>query len=374
MARRDAKPKAPTTVRTASIEIEAGTAEQAALAALRAAYADACNFLVPIVRETRCWNRYELHHLAYHKLRAGTPLGAQMCCNVLRTVCAAYRALCSNGEVPVDGPVPAIRFRHASVHFDARTFWMREEELSLYTLQGRIAVTLRPAKHQRQLLAWGKPKEAELICRKGKWFFNLALQRKVVYKKTGPVMGVDVGENNLAATSTGKIWGGGEIRSDRDQHLNQRRRTQRCGSKSARQQRRQVSGTEQRHMRHVNHQVSNEIVAEAVRIGARAIAMEDLTDIRERIRAGTRVRARLHRWAFRQLQDLVAYKAAELGIATVFVDPAYSSKTCYPCGRIGRRVRHRFTCDYCGHRGHSDVNAACNLGRRGEKALEAQAG
>ena len=365
MARRDAKPKVPTTLRTASIEIEAGKAERAALGALQAAYANACTLLVPIVRQSRCWNRYELHRLAYQKLRAGTPLGAQMCCNVLRTVCAAYRALASNGGIPAEGPVPEISFRASSVHFDARTFGMRAEELSLYTLLGRIAVSLRPAGHQKRLLAWGKPKEAELISRKGKWFFNLVVQKEIVYKPTGPVMGVDVGENNLAATSTGKIWGGGEIRFDRDQHLGLRRRS---GSESATQLLRQVSGAEGRHMRHVNHQVSREIVAEAVRIGARAIAMEDLTHIRERIRAGIRVRTRLHRWAFRQLQDFIAYKAAEAGIATVFVDPAYSSQTCSQCGAIGRRVRHRFSCN-CGYRAHSDVNGAVNHAQLAERIL-----
>jgi putative transposase len=372
MARRNAKPTAPTTVRTASIEIEAGAGEQAALAALQAAYADACNLLVPIVTQSRCWNRYDLHPLAYRKLRATTGLGAQMCCNVLRTVCAAYRALSSNGGVPLERPVPAISFRRASVHFDARTFSMHGDRLTLYTLTGRIAVTLRPGGHQQRLLTWGTPKEAELISRHGKWFFNLVLEREVVYKQTGPVLGVDVGENNLAATSTGKIWGGGQLRFDRDRHLGLRRRTQGNGSKSARQLLHRVSGRERRYMRHVNHRVSKEIVAEAVRIGARAIAMEDLTHIRDRIKAGIRMRSRLHRWAFRELQNLVTYKAAELGIASVFVNPAYTSKTCHQCGRIGRRVRHRFTCD-CGYRGHSDVNAALNHAELGEKALAAQA-
>jgi transposase len=91
------------------------------------------------------------------------------------------------------------------------------------------------------------------------------------------------------------------------------------------------------------------------------------------IAAGRRVRARLHRWAFRQLQDFVVYKAAEHGIATVFVDPAYSSKTCHQCERLGRRTRHRFACD-CGYQGHSDVNAALNHAQRGGQALSPDAG
>jgi hypothetical protein len=56
---------------------------------LQLAYADARNLLVAVVAETRCWNRYGLHTLAYGPLRDTTPLGSQMCRNVLRTVLAA---------------------------------------------------------------------------------------------------------------------------------------------------------------------------------------------------------------------------------------------------------------------------------------------
>jgi IS605 OrfB family transposase len=113
-------------------------------------------------------------------------------------------------------------------------------------------------------------------------------------------------------------------------------------------------------MKHVNHEVSKSIVAEAVRSGAGEIRMEDLTNIRANIKAGKRVRTRLHRWAFRQLQDFVAYKAEGAGLSVVFVDPAYTSQTCSVCGEIGKRQRHRFSCS-CGARRHSDVNAALNI-------------
>jgi putative transposase len=360
------------TQRTASILLEADEASQTLLFALQAAYADACNLLVPIVVENRCWNRYNLHNLAYRHLRTETPLGAQMCCNALRSVAAAYKAMRSNGEIKNGEPVPTISFRVTSVHFDSRTFSMRGNELSLYTLTGRVVVTLKPGKHQLRLLDWGKPKEAELVFRNGKLFFNLVLEKEIALRTTGPVLGLDVGENNLAAINSGKIWGGGELRHKRDKHLALRRRTQSNGSQSAKQLLRKVSGKERRHMRHVNHVTSKEIVAAGLQVGARAIVMEDLTNIRSRIKAGKRMRSRLHRWAFRQLQDFVAYKAAEFGIIVIFVDPAYTSQTCSGCGEIGLRTKHRFDCK-CGRRAHSDVNAASNLARLGESALSPRA-
>lgn len=81
------------------------------------------------------------------------------------------------------------------------------------------------------------------------------------------------------------------------------------------------------------------------------------------IKAGKRVKTRLHRWAFRQLQDFVVYKAQHAGIETMFVNPAYTSKTCSVCGEIGSRNRHRFSCGNCGTLAHSDCNAAANIAK-----------
>jgi putative transposase len=118
----------------------------------------------------------------------------------------------------------------------------------------------------------------------------------------------------------------------------------------------------------VNHEISKAIVAEAVRDECSTIAMEDLTNIRKRIMAGKRMRSRLHRWAWAQLQRFVAYKAEAAGIRVEFVSPAYTSQTCSVCGRIGVRVKHRFSCS-CGSLAHSDLNASRNLARLGATAV-----
>lgn len=114
-------------------------------------------------------------------------------------------------------------------------------------------------------------------------------------------------------------------------------------------------------MRHVNHEVSKALVAEAVRSGAGTVVLEDLKHIRRRIRAGKRMRSRLHRWAWRQLQVFVEYKAEGAGLRVEYVNPAYTSQDCSACGARGTRHRHRFSCSNCGLRAHSDGNAARNL-------------
>jgi len=360
-------------LRTACIPLNVTPELAQRLSALRMAYADACNRLVPLVQRERCWNRVGLHHLGYRRLREETALGAQMVCNAIFSVCKAYRSQRALGRIAADGAVPSLCFNRASVHFDHRTYTLKGEAVSLNTLQGRMLVPMILGDHQRQILLSGLPKEAELVLRRGRWFFNLVVEScdgETV--ASGPVMGVDVGENTLAASSTGRIWGGEALRHRRDQHLALRRRLQSNGSQSARQTLRQVSGRERRRVRHINHETSKGIVEEARRIGAARIVMEDLTDIRERIRADRRMRTRLHRWAFRELQSFVEYKARAVGITVMYVNPAYTSQTCSACKQLGTRRKHRFEC-CCGFRAHADLNASWNLARIGATAVTPRA-
>lgn len=344
--------------RTVSIKL-APTPEQAqALSDLQSEFAKACNLIVPFARDNRCWNRVALHHLAYYPVREATELGSQMVCNAVKAVADAYKVL----KLSRHDDVPVISFRETgSVHFDARTYRLTDDAVSLYTLEGRAVVKMAPGDFQARYLVAGKPKEAKLVRRGEQWFFNLVLDLPDAPPANGGgVLGVDLGENNLASTSSGKIMGGGPLKHVRDMHLALRRRLQSNGSDSARQLLNKVSGKERRHMRQVNHEASKAIVEDAIEQGASTIAMEELTHIRKRIKGGKRMRSRLHRWAWRELQTFIEYKAEAVGIRVIYVNPAYSSKTCSVCGCLGSRVKHKFSCS-CGYVAHADWNASRNL-------------
>ena len=350
--------------RTVSLKLATTSEQSEALQALAEQFAAACNMIAPIAQEQRCWNRVALHHMVYYKIREVFPdLGSQMVCQAVHRVADAYKTLHGNGGIRKDKPLPDVSFDDKSVNFDKRTYAIKGLEASLFTLNGRVKTKLLYGQFQKTLLESGEAKEARLVLRKGNWYFNLCLDipnAKPI--TTGEVLGVDVGENNLAATSTGKILGGGELRHKRDKYLAHRRRLQANGSRAAKRKLRKISGREQRHVKHVNHVVSKSIVLEAVKHGVSEIRMEYLTNIRANIKAGIKVRTRLHRWAFRQLQDFIKYKAEVVGMQVIFVNPAYTSKTCCVCGNIGKRERHSFSC-LCGAKRHSDVNASVNIAR-----------
>jgi len=357
-------------LRTISIKLVLSKEKASLLKSLQKEYAAACNLIVPEVIKDRCWNRVALHNLVYNHLRTTTKLGSQMVCNAIFSVCKAYRAQNELGKIKKDCPLPNIIFNKRSVHFDKRTYSLtKNSQLSLYTLEGRIKVSYRIGNYQRRLLEQGIPKEAELICREGNWYFNLVLELPETPKKeTGVIIGVDVGENNIAATSTGKIYGGQKLREDRDRYLAQRRRLQSNGTQSAKQLLCKVSGKEARHVEHVNHNISKAIVEDAKKAGASVIVLEDLTNIRENIRAAKRIASRLHRWPFRQLQSYISYKAEAAGITIRYENPAYTSVMCSQCLLMGERKKHQFKCSNCGLLAHADCNASRNLARIVESA------
>jgi len=307
-------------------------------------------------------NRVRLHHLSYRSLRQELPeLGSQMCCNAVAKVSAGLKAQ--------KDPKKLVFKKTSSIHFDKRTYSLKKGILSLFTPKRRIQIPLEISEFHKPFFEFGLPKEAELVRRGKQWFFHLVFDLPdVLLVETGNVMGVDLGENVLAATSSGKLFGGGLLRAERDQFLGTRKRLQSKGSQSARQTLRQISGRERRHVKHVNHCVSKQIVHKAKENGCSAIVMEDLKNIRERIRAGKKMRSRLHRWSFDELRQMIEYKAEAEGIRVQYVFPAYTSQTCSHCLCIGTRIKHRFSCSNCGSLQHSDLNASRNILRLGLSA------
>jgi putative transposase len=346
--------------RTISIRLEVSAEQITKLLELQAAYLTACNEIAPTVVEHRCWNRVGLHNLVYSKIRANSLLGSQMVCNAIFSVCKAYK----NKTILKEEAIPRVQFRkNRSIHFDKRTYSLKGEKLSLYTLDKRIVVSMKMGEFQKGYFSKGVPKEGELIHRKGKWYFNLVLdlpETESIGKKS--VIAVDLGENVIAATSSGKLFGGGKIRFERDQYLAKRRSLQSNGSQSAKQLLKKISGKEARRMKQINHEVSKQIVQEAMKQEAGTLVLENLKNIRKRIKRGKRIRIRLHRWSFFQLQTMIQYKAESQGLTMMYVNPAYSSQECSHCGCLGVRQKHLFTCS-CGNQQHSDLNASRNLCR-----------
>lgn len=117
---------------------------------LQLAFMEVCNALSPIVQQTRVWNRVALHHLAYHTLRAQFPaMGSQMVCNAIYSVSRTCRLVFQHPSSPFHiarlgaKPLPLLRFAaNCPVYFDRHTLSIKNGDLSLYTLDGRLRFSL----------------------------------------------------------------------------------------------------------------------------------------------------------------------------------------------------------------------------------------
>ena len=130
-----------------------------------------------------------------------------------------------------------------------------------------------------------------------------------------------------------------------------------------------------------NHTISKRILAT---MPSAFIGLEALMGIRERTRRrrrrrkGTQLipvskkarRANRHAstWAFAELQEVLAYKAALAGSLCINVDADYTSQACPRCGYTSRANRPQqgllFLCQQCHYRLHADLVGAWNIGLR----------
>jgi putative transposase len=76
--------------------------------------------------------------------------------------------------------------------------------------------------------------------------------------------------------------------------------------------------------------------------------MEELKDMRNRIKYGRRMNRGLHSTPFRKIQSTISYKSVERGYKPETVEAKNTSKTCPICGELSKPNGHVFKCSRCG--------------------------
>lgn len=266
-------------------------------------------------------------------------------------------------------------FTSPHVVYDKRTATFHDDSVSLATTEGRIeADYILPDEdsntpHSEYFLSDEyEITGAELHYRDGNWVLHVHCKKDVetdtsdqATTENGTVLGVDLGVNTLAVTSTGTFWAGDELDHWRREYEKRRADLQQCGTRWAHQNIESVGRKEEDRFKLMLHRISNGLISEARENGCSVIAFEDLTDIRERTGALWG-----HKWAFDRLYDYVEYKAEEYGITVEQVDPENTSRRCSHCGftHPDNRDCEAFECLECGYENHADYNAAKNIGLR----------
>ena len=320
----------------------------------------AADRLSQLAWEAKEFRRFPLHKRFYRQIRNEFPLTAQVVCLLNAKVADAYK---------IDKKVQRVFRKHGNISYDARILSLNliPSTVSIWTVKGRAKMPFICGEKQRTLLAYPRG-ESDLILRNHKWFLNITVEvpeEKEI--EAVDVLGVDMGIVNICADSDGNKYSGAKLNKVRHRNRALRRKLQRIGTKSAKRLLKKRSRKEQRFAKDTNHTISRRIVSLAKRTN-RMIAIEELTGIRSRVRAGKRERTKLHSWSFAELGRMLDYKAKFAGVPLLRIDPRNTSRQCSKCGhteKANRKSRDSFVCKSCGHTACADENGAANIRLKG---------
>jgi putative transposase len=338
----------------------------AALAATQRAFNEAATWIARVCWDEGITNTNTAHHRVYGETRLAYGLGAQLAVcarakavEAIKAVKAKHRETC-----PQFGP-------RGSVRYDARTYrLMSLDRVSLNTLDGRVVcrLLLGPRQHEMLVDPTWEIGGADLVRRAGTYYLHIAQSREAPpeHEPDGGTLGVDLGIVNLATDSEGEHFSGAMIHVVRKRYHLRRQRLQKVSTKNSKRRLRQMRRRESRFQSDTNHVISKALVHKAA-VSCKAIALEDLSGIRERTTVRHEHRYARHSWAFYQLRQYITYKAAWTGVPVRLVDPRNTSRTCSAgghCEKANRRSQAEFLCQRCGFAPSADYNAALNISRR----------
>ena len=263
-------------------------------------------------------------------------------------------------------------FSADSVVYDKRSATFHRNHVSLSTVDGRIECDyILPDNSETPPTKYVADEDfsfrmGHLQHRDGEWYLHASMQKETDEQTTestaghNTVLGVDLGVENLAVTSTGTFWSADEFNHWRREYEKRRGDLHRCGSRHAHENIDSVGRKETGRSEIYLHTVANELIREATENDCSYIVFEDLTHIRTDLPEASWQ----HLWAFRRLYEYVEYKAEEHGVEVVQVDPRNTSNRCSTCGFTHPDNRHgeQFVCQQCGYENHADYNAAKNVG------------
>ncbi|OYR41600.1 RNA-guided endonuclease TnpB family protein [Halorubrum sp. Eb13] len=332
----------------------------------------ACNYTVEHGRNGDGYlilNKSKIHDEVYYDLRDETDLPANLCVRAYSKAVESMKSTVADWKKGNSRPLP--RFNELSAVYDKRTLTIKDRSATLSTINGRVTVDYVLGDYQKSYLDDDdyEKRMGTLHYREDEeaFYLHIVVKKEVEERDGDKVLGVDLNLKNVAVTSTGSFYDGGELLWGQNHYFRVRRSLQHKGTRSAKQVLRRLSGRENRFVLNRLHTISRRIVEEADAHNCSYIAVERLTHIRERMdNPNDQVKRQMHNWAFRELQEMLAYKASEYGIRVEDIPPAFTSQTCSRCGHQSSTSRDSktgwFECNECGYSVDGDYNASKNIG------------
>lgn len=354
-------------IKTVRCKLEPTPEQRQSLLLTLEKFAAACNNVLSVSNKENVRSQYALHKLCYYHIKAEYGLTSNYAVRAIARVAGSF------GK----GKKTPTKFYPSSADLDGclLRFIENAESVSLSTVNGRVKVRLSLGNYQRHLLKGQKPTAGTLALdtRTGFLYVNLVLRADAPEPPSpSDFLGADLGITEILTDSDGQHFSGSQLKGIRYRHRHLRAKLQKKRTHSAKRLLKHLSGKEFRFAKDVNHCISKQVVTKA-KCTNRAVVLENLKGIRDRIKARLPQRTVLHNWSFDQLKQFITYKCLAAGVMLIGVDPRNSSRECSQCGHIdkaNRRSQSEFVCVRCGYSANADFNAAVVLRERGRAACQ----
>jgi IS605 OrfB family transposase len=366
--------------RTVSVKLDVADSDADLLHGIISEFLWAASYVVDHAwhGEYKTTSKAELQRETYDDVRAETRLQANLVQNARNKAADAVQSVVARWKQGKYAGKP--HFDAPTLVYDKRCATFNDDHATLSTVEGRITAEYvlpdesRETPHSEYLFNDDyEVTGAELHYRDGEFFLHVRTKADVEFETTEEgdtehrtVLGVDLGIENVAVTSTGTFWNGAELNHWHREFEKRRGSLQQRGTRAAHETIQSVGRTETGRYDHFLHTVSKDLVAEAVEYDCDVIVFEKLAGIRERLPNAKK----FHAWAFLRLVEYVEYKAEMHAISVEQVNPAYTSQRCSKCGTTleeNRPSQETFRCQKCGYELHADYNAVAGLRPAGSK-------
>jgi putative transposase len=261
---------------------------------------------------------------------------------------------------------PSIEWLKVILLDDTHLFWFNWGSLKIATHKGHLTIPFRLHEHAEKFRGW-QVKGSRIVVLGDEYYLHVTFRKVVEEREYEGVLGIDVNEKSidLAIIKPDKVRfvkiDISEAKYIRDRYFKKRQSIQRKtrGKVKARLLAK-YSGREKRRVNTILHKASK-IVAEIVAEERVKPVMEELKDMRERMKYGRRMNRRLHSIPFRKIQFSISYKSIERGYKPVYVDARNTSKVCPICGELNKPNGHIYKCRKCGFQADRHIVAAWNI-------------
>jgi putative transposase len=123
----------------------------------------ACDWISETAFQNKTYKQFDLHKLCYYSVKESFNLSAQMIIRAIAKVVDSYKI--QTKKQTVFKPLGSIAYDDRIISFKANN------QVSLWTVEGRLTIPFVCGEHQQKLLQFRKG-EVDLIYRKGNFYLN----------------------------------------------------------------------------------------------------------------------------------------------------------------------------------------------------------